>query len=767
MSDPTADLADIAGLDQYLARYGPMLAARAIRGLDPIHRPDRDAPDPILATLARRLYPGQAHAATAVARGLAGRKGILLAAEQGSGKTSMAIGACQAHARGRGYRAVVMCPDHLVAKWSREIAAVLGEGARVHAFRDWRDVLATGEGRPSRPGRRRLERRDDRPAGPEWYVLGRDQAKLGPGREAAYRVKVCGVAEEGGPQLEMTCPRCGSIILDHLTGEPMSAAKMKARQAYCRVEIPDPDDAEAPARACGCPLWQYETARDAAARLRRKERGLAGPAPHKWAPVTIIRRNMKGFFDYAVIDEVHESKGVDVAQANAAGRLIASARKVICLTGTVLGGYAWHLFPILFRLQPGSMLDLGLEWGEVMKFSERYGRIETTVITQTKGGPLGRNSHSRGGSKQIKKDKVIRPGVMPAAYGDLLMGSSVFLGLEEVAEALPPRPVEELVACDLEPDVAAAYEWLEGQLRDAIAPMLAVGDTSLLARLLHGLLGYPDWGWGWGDAGYFRDFGIPRVPEFDPKRIYPKERAIIDLCLAERAAGRKVWVYSQMTGVRDAQGRLAGLLRAEGLAAGVLGSGVDRRDRERWIAEDARGLDVALSHPKLVETGMELFDPRPGGANFATIVFYQTGYGLFTIRQASRRAWRIGQDRACRIGYMYYTGTMQERAMELMGRKMAAAEAIDGRFSVEGMAALGGEDSAEMALARGLAGVVPPAGRAWARVAAAPRIEAARAIPGPGEGPAPAPAPAGLAPAPAAPVPAPRARPVQSMIAWR
>ena len=44
---------------------------------------------------------------------------------------------------------------------------------------------------------------------------------------------------------------------------------------------------------------------------------------------------------------------------------------------------------------------------------------------------------------------------------------------------------------------------------------------------------------------------------------------------------------------------------------------------------------------------------------------------------------------------------MQDRAMALMGRKLTAAQALEGRFSSEGLVALAGEDAnVEIALAR-------------------------------------------------------------------
>jgi hypothetical protein len=133
-----------------------------------------------------------------------------------------------------------------------------------------------------------------------------------------------------------------------------------------------------------------------------------------------------------------------------------------------------------------------------------------------------------------------------------------------------------------------------------------------------------------------------------------------------------------------------------------LRSSTNLSKREAWIAEHAPKLDVVISHPRLVETGLDLFD-KNGAFNFPTLCFYETGYNLFTLRQASRRAWRIGQQEGCRVVYLHYAQTMQERAMALMGKKWTAAQALEGRFSGEGLVAMAGEDAnVEIALARSL-----------------------------------------------------------------
>jgi hypothetical protein len=143
--------------------------------------------------------------------------------------------------------------------------------------------------------------------------------------------------------------------------------------------------------------------------------------------------------------------------------------------------------------------------------------------------------------------------------------------------------------------------------------------------------------------------------------------------------------------------------------------------REDWISRNGPGTDVVLSHPKLVETGLDLFD-KSGAYNFPTLIFYQTGYNLFTMRQASRRAWRIGQRKDCKVIFLYYGGTLQAREMSLMGKKMEAAQALEGKFSAEGLASMAGEEgSAEMALAKSLADRIDEgeAARHWAKVGAA------------------------------------------------
>jgi len=104
---------------------------------------------------------------------------------------------------------------------------------------------------------------------------------------------------------------------------------------------------------------------------------------------------------------------------------------------------------------------------------------------------------------------------------------------------------------------------------------------------------------------------------------------------------------------------------------------------------------AVICHPKLVQTGLDLIE-------FPTILFYETGYSIYVLRQASRRSWRIGQRLPVKVKYLHYAETMQEGCLRLMGKKLLVSLAMEGKFSSEGLQAINDEDDILMAMAREL-----------------------------------------------------------------
>jgi hypothetical protein len=162
-----------------------------------------------------------------------------------------------------------------------------------------------------------------------------------------------------------------------------------------------------------------------------------------------------------------------------------------------------------------------------------------------------------------------------------------------------------------------------------------------------------------------------------------KENTLIELVRGKKEAGEKVLVYYEWTNRSDVAEKLLNALKENGFNAVDLTSKVKAKNREEWVMDqvETNDIDVLLCNPNLVKTGLDLLA-------FTTIVFYQIGYNIFTMRQASRRSWRLSQTHDIEVYFMYYKGTIQEQAIALMATKLQASMTIEGNFSEEGLRAM-------------------------------------------------------------------------------
>ena len=240
-----------------------------------------------------------------------------------------------------------------------------------------------------------------------------------------------------------------------------------------------------------------------------------------------------------------------------------------------------------------------------------------------------------------------RPGLAPAALFHLI-GDSVFLRLSDVASGLPPYEEQVLLSpMDSEPDETGfsqrgAYDEVFTTLRAALADALAKGSKRLLAAYLQTLLAYPD-GCTRGETVFDPRSGdvIVAVPPLSEEKLYPKEKALVDLVAAERMAGRRVLVYVTHTGTRDITERMGEILTRHGFKVAVMKADAVAPDRrEAWVADRVKeGVDVLVCHPRLVQTGLDLVD-------FPTIVWFETEFLVLQSTLHPRSGWP-GSDRRC------------------------------------------------------------------------------------------------------------------------
>jgi len=698
-------------LNEYLRAWAPALGDRILQTYPPLQGFD-DVASPLTGQLLRKPFPAQTLAMMGVVKRWNEARGAAVIAECGTGKTLISLGAVHVHSDRKPFTALAMVPPQLVEKWAREAFLTL---PRVRVF--FIDGLRTPtssvghagvnevrlrHGRIIREGLRttltelRMRKASRTPRGrwdsicgwPALFVVGRDRGKLSYFWRHSYAVARC-----GRYQGSVTNPDSGCPIYLGEDGERLLCADFKKAKLNEILGSQNGDESGKRRRALYSALWQAD-----------------GTKVRRFAPVDFIGRYMTGFFDYAIADEVHELKG-ETAQGNALGTLAACAQHTVVLTGTLLGGYADEVFNILYRLEPGKMVGEGFEYGEagVRSFTETYGLLEKVTVIE----PTDNACSEARVTKRVRR----RPGASPLLFGRFLMSLGAFISLEDISEALPPYR-EEVVSVEMDPPLKDAYEKLEEDVKTALKEHR--GNQSVMSVALNALLLYPDrpfhlgnlFGWEYDPETQRRErFLIAETSDLNEDYVYAKERRLVEEVKGELARGRRCQIYAVYTQKRDVTRRLERILTNEGIRVALLTTDTPPEAREGWYDRQLRaGVQAVICHPKLVQTGLDLIE-------FPTILFYETGYSIYVLRQASRRSWRIGQRLPVRVKYLHYAETMQEGCLRLMGKKLLVSLAMEGKFSAEGLQAINDEDDILMAMARELVtekGIGEKADQVWA-----------------------------------------------------
>jgi len=681
---------ELSTIYDYMRANASHLGARILQEYPALHQFD-DPVSPRIEGLLRKPFPAQTIAIMGIAKRWQQARTGMVIAECGTGKTLISLGAIHVHSEGKPSTSLAMVPPHLVEKWAREAFLTL-PGVRIFLIDDLRNggdenkshgvnEVRLRHGRVVREGfqttlselRLRKQSLSSRKrwlalcGRPSLFIVGRERAKLGYFWRHAYRMPRSG--------LYLGC------VVNSDTGKPVIVAESRLTLAeFEKVKISETIESrgDKSCRPLHSPLWQADSDK-----IRRM------------APIEFIGRYMPGWFDYTICDEIHQLAG-DTAQGNALGTLSSCTDRIVGLTGTLLGGYADDLFNTLFRLEAARMKEHGYEWGTTGRssFTQDYGVLETI----TKVEPTDNRCSKAKTTSTVRR----KPGASPLLFGEFLMQLCAFVFLEDISAELPPYE-ESYLSVPMDPLMMAAYRELEDSIRKALKEHK--GNRSVLSTMLNTLLLYPDHPYGLGTL-YGKEFDqevkrnvsfvIAGTQDLPEDQLYSKERKLIEEVKKELAEGRRCQVFAVYTQKHDVTARLHRILSNEGIRTAVLRASVDTSKREAWYARQIKErVQVVISHPKLVETGLDLLD-------FPTILFYESGYSLHTLRQASRRSWRIGQRRPVRVKFLCYEGTMQTACLRLMGKKLLVALTMEGKFAGEGLQNIDEDDDMLSALAREL-----------------------------------------------------------------
>lgn len=376
-------------------------------------------------------------------------------------------------------------------------------------------------------------------------------------------------------------------------------------------------------------------------------------------------------FDYVIVDEIHELKGEDSLQGKSLYYLVDSGKKIIGLTGTLLNGYASGLFYILFRLFPDKMKSKGFNYYGLENFKQQYG------VTKTNTRTVAATAHGRRPTVTKKTSEV--PGISPVVFVDFLMENSVFISLDSMSEGMP-NYTEIPIGVDMPLDLKEAYDDLSKQFKDIKTG--SVKDNfkykSMMTQCLNYYSDYPNM----HEIIDENKQVLVKPMILDTSELSVKEQKLIEIAKDKVAKGEKILVYYAWK-KNNLDDRLLKILQDNGFNVALLEASVKNTERKDWIENKVQnGTDIIICNPSLIETGLDLLD-------FTTIIFYQVAYNLFTLRQASRRSWRLSQDKDIEVYFLYYKNTIQETALSLMATKLMAAQVVEGKFSEEGLRAMG------------------------------------------------------------------------------
>ena len=664
------------------------------------------------------LYDAQLAVAESIKRRLQHGKIGLIVAGCGTGKTkigSVAVAAAagiSAHQTTPGIKRtfnVVLCPAHVTKKWIREIEESIPNtfAAVVRSITEFDQLY-------------KLFERSTKNC---FAIISKEKARDGYMRAPAVlyrRWNREGLQIDRDPPLHensaayfstrehvFCCPDCGAVIMENVSKDG-SSYLVPAGPLFFRKENRENHQC----KVCGHALW---SALNPDAWRRQTQWAKIGnfgyifrpqaelylesvpnekvhqqilelieqpdvPVPIRGAyrayPLSsYIKRKYKGKIFALIADELHQYNNHS-GQGDAMQELLSAAKKMVGMTATLVNGYSSGLFYLLYRISPHRMVQDGKLYTESGKFDAEYGVIQNFYEEAAEDY----NSNRR--TRRVKKGSRLKPGVSPLVYTRFLLECTAFLNLGDMGKDLPEY--EEIpVPIQMSPDVQKEYERIEKHFEFTLRQDRRAA-KKLLATYMNLLMAYPDQPYEqppvihpiYGDK-------VLEPKDMVPKgSVLPKDLKVLEITEQKIAGGEKVLIYTNWPRL-DTQEKLQKLLTERGWNVAILEATVRPDAREDWVQNRLeQGLQVLIVNPSLVETGLDL-------NAFTTLIFYDTGYKLFTLRQASLRSWRINQTASRVEVYMlYHAHTMQHKAIKLMASKLAVAGIIEGSFSEEGLSAM-------------------------------------------------------------------------------
>lgn len=640
--------------------------ARKLQEKKPRHSLDQ-ALHRSIGEMKRIPFPAQAHMIQALVNTFNFEASSFCSGDMGTGKSIIACGVANAmHHRKiengskRGTVVLLSAPSITLSKWKKkEIMGTL-RGVKVDIIENSSHALQYA----------RKVRYGYQPKGLEFVLVGIDRAKLG--SEPYFSGNWKRIA--GQKEFAWHCPHCGRPVMvkDEESEIGFAPARWDSfadnfspsdddiqRAREQRKLLPNglPEDfkvkwkkarriesctyhkdgyLEDGVKECKSKLW----------RPASKRRGETKNRPR--VNISRVFKKMNKYFDLYICDEAHQCKAEGSGRGDAFAQMVKAAHKTLMLTGTLTNGKSSSIKELLWRTDPQALLDAGFDYTSgTIQWAARYGKLQQIVDVEEKDtGWITKK-------KQKPKQPTEEPGIAPQLTAQFLLHKSGFLELSDMG--LPLVELKELpIFLDMDDEHANYYSSFHNDLHEECCLRSMNGHKGAWSKFIPATINYadrPDLGaavvFGSGD-----DATYISAPAFNEELYHAKEQYLIDLVKKELSEGRRCVIYNNYTGSYEMNKRTRDILTRNGIKCHILDEPNTDNRAEVLATLEEQEVPVIITNMKLVEVGLDLM-------YWPTIIYNQLNYEVATVRQSSRRAWRLGQDRECRVYYLVYNRSQQ------------------------------------------------------------------------------------------------------------
>jgi len=410
----------------------------------------------------------------------------------------------------------------------------------------------------------------------------------------------------------------------------------------------------------------------------------AVPEPRRIALAKHIQTRYPSTFDFLVLDECHEYGSESSAQEKSAHRLTGLALPTIQMSGSIMNGYAEHLFMTMWSCSAAFRAEFSR--ADKQRFIDRYG-YRKRLVTERSDKDDEVITFGAVSDRVTTTERVIgnAPGVLPLFLLRHLLPISVTLHKADLALDLP-QCIQERHLIEPGPVLKARYDRLKSELIARIKKDKFTPDLS--GKLFGQLAEFPSFldratvDLGNSDSGAY-EIRYPKSASGElvtsqeglpASTILPKEQWMLDRIKSELAEGRNVMVFPWHVSLLP---RIAGLISAAiGEKVPILyADKVGTAKRQEWITKNVvkKKARVLVTNPVAIQTGLNNL------VHFSTEIWLENPTcNPLIYRQATGRVDRIGQDKETRILFAIYKDTLQEQLHELLLHKVAVSTATDG-----------------------------------------------------------------------------------------